>query len=276
MLRPNISWVREFYANFPSALVRNPVLLSGTPKYVTVRGVKVDISPATIRKVLGLPTPAKGAMKKFDDFKEGLAITDVAVSIASKPPQGVVPPAYLLSSQLNEWGKVMGFLVRTLLYPVKQTSKFPLQMCVLMHAMSFPKIPIPAEYFIYTAIHDAAVKYGSTQLASLVFPSFITALATFAGVPSLEGDVYANLSSPMDMLAIKKSVSQSVDDYVEPLQTTLLKMHMDAQLEKLFDRLNRKVGAYFSIIEERLNELGAAEEDQDDEAASSGGDEGSS
>ena len=225
-------------------------MLSGTAHTIKIRNVFVDISPTAIKNALGLPTPPKGAIKKFNDFKAGFTLDFMASKLCSKAPKEKVEGSHLTSASLSEWNKIMGFLVRSLVYPTSQTSKFPLKKCALMYALSVPSVFIPVEHFVYFNVHEAAVAHQEFVNSSLVFPSILTLILRKNDVSCYPSDEWSAPVLTITLAGIRKSVGQT-SDYVEPLFATLLRMHMDERI----DALHNKMGGYFQVIEEQLGRV---------------------
>lgn len=112
--RPNLSIVHEFYSNFPDSLPETMDLFASSGG-VYVRGLHILFSPTVIRHVLHLPVPSDSAVVQATRFLSDCDMSILVDKLYSSIPR--LTPSFLSSGQMDEWFRLLGFLVRTFLHP---------------------------------------------------------------------------------------------------------------------------------------------------------------
>ena len=204
----NLTIVQEFYANFPVEMTFQVKLKSIEPLNVRVRDKWVNISLPTIRRVLGLESPSRTALKRIREYINTASLPDLANMLYSDPSRCPPPVGFLQSQFMSEMVKVLCFVVRSLLTPSTQTSKVTKRQAAFIAFMLTEDNPrFPVEYFIFQNIHKAAVDHGNSTKSSLVYPGLITLLCKDAGVTMKNADAIVPPIPPLDLVSIHKSVS---------------------------------------------------------------------
>ncbi|PRQ17404.1 hypothetical protein RchiOBHm_Chr7g0194631 [Rosa chinensis] len=188
---PNLTVIREFYAccspNMHAQVdLVNAATLIGCN--VEIRGVSVPFTATTIREILGLIAPVS-EMSTVDKELAALFVDSVVAETYADRPDAT--PEELSAGALSELCRLLGHLVRTLLYPSTQSSKITLEEARLIYVLNAKGPYLPFEHYMYTAIRRAAVKGRRHKKAALVFPSVITAVCKAKGVVFEDSDEMA-------------------------------------------------------------------------------------
>ena len=193
-------------------------------------GLGTSWSIANIRRVLKLPKTRSAGLVQIRKYLSEIFLHELTEILYSTPSQSPAPAVFLCSKYMLEYVKVMGFLVRSLIAHSTQTSKITKRQAAFMAYLLKESNPnFSVEFFIYQAIHKAAIALRMFLKCSIVFLGIICALCYDASVPTVDGDAALPPISPIDLISIHKSVSQA-GMYVESLEHTGLKKELNEDL----------------------------------------------
>ncbi|XP_062030608.1 uncharacterized protein LOC133746436 [Rosa rugosa] len=206
-----------------------------------------------------LPRPREDTLITAATFLASLTPDLLVDTIYTNPPDQ--PPKELVGGGLTEWYRLLGHLVRTVLYPSTQTSKITWEEARLIYTLDSQGPLLPVEHYIYQAVQRAAVAGRCHQQAALVFPSVITALCSHSQVRFADDDEPGPELSVFNRSSLTRSTSQCKSRGVSVETTAVLRLLEDlgTRLDSRLSRLEQEVGFLRADLSTVLPRSGATD-----------------